>query len=118
MLAEDKFMPEFHLRQQVFTYNACKSFTKYHDWIQKLKETGDIKDLHWNELDKASFTHDTAYSGSKVLSKRTFLDKFLKYRAYEAVRNPNFDGYQRGLASMVYRFFDKKTGLVASVKVT
>ena len=98
-------MPEFHLRQQVFTYSACGPFTKYHDWIQKFKETGDIKDLHWNELDKACFTHDTAYSDSEVLSKRTFLDKVLKYRAYE-------------IASMVYRFFDKKTGLVASVKVT
>ena len=110
-------MPEFHLRQQVFTYSACGPFTKY-DWIQKFKETGDIKDLHWNELDKACFTHDTAYSDSEVLSKRTFLDKVLKYRAYEIARNPNFDGYQRGLASMIYRFFDKKTGLVASVKVT
>ena len=117
-MAEDKFMPEFHLRQQVFTYSACGPFTKYHDWIQKFKETGDIKDLHWNELDKACFTHDTAYSDSEVLSKRTFLDKVLKYRAYEIARNPNFDGYQRGLASMVYRFFDKKTGLVASVKVS
>ena len=41
----------------------------------------------------------------------------MKDRAYEIVINPKYDGYQRELASMVYKFFDKKTvlGVKASV---
>ena len=39
----------------------------------------------------------------------------MKDRAYKIARNRNYDGYQRALASMVYNFFDKKTGLGVSV---
>ena len=39
----------------------------------------------------------------------------MKDRAYEIARNGKYDGYQRGLASMAYRFFDKKTRLGISV---
>ena len=35
--------------------------------------------------------------------------KFLKDKAYDIASNPEYDGYQRGLASMVYKFFDKKS---------
>ena len=42
-------------------------------------------------------------------------DKILKDRAYEIARNCIYDGYQRALASMVYKFFDKKTGSGISV---
>ena len=42
-------------------------------------------------------------------------DKILKDKAYEIARNRNYDGYQRALPSMVYKFFDKKTGLRMSV---
>ena len=55
LLAGDKFMPELHLKQPVFTYIACGPFTKSKERIEK------------------------------------------------------FDGYQRGLASMVYKFFNKKS---------
>ena len=34
----------------------------------------------------------------------------MKDRAYEIARNHNYDEYQRALPSMVYIFFDKKTG--------
>ena len=61
-----------------------------------------------NELDKASFTHDAAYSDSKDLTKRTIADKNLKNRAFEIAKDPKYDGYQRGVASMVYKFFDSK----------
>ena len=54
-------------------------------------------------------------SDSKDLAKRTVSDKILKDTAYEIVINPKYDGYQRGLTSVVYNFFDKKTGLGASV---
>ena len=46
---------------------------------------------------------------SKDLIKRTQSDKFLKDKAFKIANNSNYDGYQRGLASMVYNFFDKKS---------
>ena len=50
-----------------------------------------------------------AYGGFKDLKKRTAADKVLKDKAFTIAQNPSYDGYQRGLASMVYQFFDKKT---------
>ena len=54
------------------------------------------------------FAHDAAYSDSKDLAKRTISDKILQDRAYEIARNRGYDGYQRALASMVCKFFDRK----------
>ena len=62
-----------------------------------------------NELDKPCFTHDAAYSDSKNLTKRTVADKNLKNKAFDIANDPKYDGYQRGLASMVYKLFDKKS---------
>ena len=104
LLAGDKFMPEMHLRQPQFTYSACGPFTKHKQRIQKFKETGDTNYIYKNELDKACFAHDAAYSDS-----RTVADKTLKNKAFDITNNPKYDGYQRGLASMVYNFFDKKS---------
>ena len=109
LLAGDKFMPEIHLRQPQFTYSACGSFTKHEQRIQKFKETGDTNYIYKNELDKACFVHDAAYSDSKDLTKRTVADKILKNKAFDIAKDPKYDGYQRGLASMVYKFFDKKS---------
>ena len=58
LLAGDKFMPETHLRQPGFTYNACEPFTKNKERIQKFKETIDTKCIYGNESDKACFQHD------------------------------------------------------------
>ena len=112
LLGEDTCMPEMHLRQIQFTYSACGSFTKYKRRIQKFKETGDTNYVYKNELDKACFAHDAAYSDSKDLTKKTIVDKILKNKAFNISKDPKYDGYQRGLASMVYRFFDKKSGLL------
>ena len=101
-------MPEIHLRQPQFTYSACGPFTKHEQRIQKFKETGDTNYIYKNELDKACFTHDAAYSDSKDLPKRTVADKILKDRAFNIAKDTKYDGYQRRLASMVYKFFDKK----------
>ena len=109
LLAGDKFMPEIHLRQPQFTYSACGPFTKHKQRIQKFKETGDTNYIYKNELDKACFAHDAAYSESKDLTKRTVVDKILRNRAFNIAKDQNYDGYQRGLASMVYKFFDKKS---------
>ena len=108
LLAGDKFMPEIHLRQPQFTYSACGPFTKHEQRIQKFKETGDTNYIYKNELDKACFAHDAAYSYSKDLTKRTVADKILKNKAFDIAKDPKYDGYQRGLASMVYKFFDSK----------
>ena len=97
-----------HLRQAQFTYSACGPFTKHKQRIQKFKETGDTNYIYKNELDKACFAHDSAYSDSKDLTKRTVADKILRNRAFNVAKDPKYDEYQRGLASMVYKFFDKK----------
>ena len=108
LLAGDKFMPEIQLRQPQFTYSACGPFTKHEQRIQKFRETGDTNYVYKNELDKACFVHDAAYSDSKDLTKRTVADKILKNRAFDIAKDAKYDGYQRGLASMVYNFFDSK----------
>ena len=50
-----------------------------------------------------------AYGDFKDLTRRTAFDKILHDKAFNFVKNPNCDGYQRGIALMVYKFFDKKT---------
>ena len=47
------------------------------------------------------------YGNSKELAKRTVTDTTLKDRSYETALDPKYDGYQRGLASIVYKFFEK-----------
>ena len=108
LLAGDTFMPEIHLRQPQFTYSACGPFTKHEQRIQKFKKTGDTNYIYMNELDKDCYTHDAAYSDNKDLTKRTVADKILKNKAFDIAKDPKYDGYQRGLASMVYKFFDSK----------
>ena len=109
LLAGDKFMPEMHLKQPGFTYSICGPFTKNKERIQKFKETGDTSYIYKNELDKACFQHDMAYGDFKDLKRRTASDKILRDKAFNIAKNPKYDGYQRGLASMVYKFFDKKS---------
>ena len=108
LLAGDNFMPEMHLRQPQFVYSACGPFTRHKERIKKLKQTGDTRYIYRNELDKACFQHDSAYADHKDLINRTKSDKVLRNKAYNIASNPEYDGYQRGLASMVYKFFDKK----------
>ena len=85
----NKFMPELHLQQPGFTYSACEPLTKHRERIQKFRETGNLKhlqkciEMNWkfrnleirkleiyrNELDKACFSHNAAYSESNDLAK-------------------------------------------------
>ena len=69
-------------------------------------QKGDTNYIYKNELDKACFQHD--YGDFKDLKRRTQSDKVLKNKAFAIASNPKYDGYQRGLASVVYKFFDKK----------
>ena len=49
------------------------------------------------------------YGKSRDLVKRTQSDKVLRNKALKIANDPKYDGYQRALASMVYKFFDKKS---------
>ena len=107
-----------HLKQPGVSNSACRLFTKYKERIQKFKQTVDSRYIYKNELDKVCFQHDTVYGDFKDLAKRTAADKFLNDRAFIIAK---YDGYQRGLASMVYKFFDKKSkrsGLSHAIKST
>ena len=97
-----------HLRQPAFTYSACGLLTKNKERIKKIKETGDSRYIYQNELDKVCFQHDMAYGDFKELNRRTTADKVLPDKAFDIGKNPKYDGYQSGLASMVYKFFDEK----------
>ena len=114
LLVGDKFMPEMHLRQPQFVYSACGPFTRHKERIKEFKRTGDTcyiyrRYIYRNEFDKACFQHDSAYADHKDLINRTKADKVLRDKACNIASNPKYDGYERGLASMVYKFFDKKS---------
>ena len=95
-----------YLKQPGFTYSACEPFTKNKERIKKFKETGDTSYIYKNELDIACFQHDMAYGHFKYLKTRTFSDKVLRDKTFNIAKNAKYDEYQRGLASMVYKFFD------------
>ena len=87
LLARDKI----HFRLPRFTYSASRPFTENKERIKKIKETGDPRYIYQKELDKTCLQHDMGYGEFKYLNRRTAT------------------GYQRGLASVVYKFFDKRT---------
>ena len=109
LLAGDKFMSKMHLRQAGFTYSTCGRHTKNKERIQKSKETGASRHIYQNKLDKACFQHDMAYGDFKDLLRRTASDKVLHNKAFNIVKNPEYGGYQRRLASVVYKFFVQNT---------
>ena len=109
LLVGDKFMPEMHLKQPSFTYSACGSFTKHAERIKKFEQTGNTSYIFKNELEKASFKHDSAYADYKDLANRTRANKVLKDRDFEIASDSKYDSYQRDVASMVYSFFHKKS---------
>ena len=113
LLPGAKFLLEMHLRQVGFTYSACGPFTENRERIQKFKETGNSRYIYQNELDKACFLHDMAYEVFKDLTRRTASVKMLRDKANNIAKNLKYDGYQRGLASMVLKRFDKKSTLLA-----
>ena len=88
----------------------CGTFTYHRERIQKFKETSDVNYIYKSDINKAYFAHDAANFDSKNLTKRTVSDKMLKDRAYEIPINTKNDGYQRGLASMVYHFLIRNQG--------
>ena len=98
-----------HLRQPGFTYSACGPLRKNKERIEKFTQTGNTNFIYKNELDKACFQRDLAYGKSEDLVRRTQSDKVLRDKAFKIASDPKYGGYQRGLASMIYKFFDKKS---------
>ena len=56
-----------------------------------------------------------AYRDFKDLARRKASDKTLRDKAFNIAKTPKYDRYQRGLASMVYKFFDKKPQVVVLI---
>ena len=102
-------MPEMHLKQPGFTYSIWDPFPKTKERTEKFLQIGNADFIYRNKLYKACFQHDMDYGKSKDLVKRIQSNKVLKDKAFKISSDPNYDGYQRGLASMVYKFFDKKS---------
>ena len=101
-------MPETHLKQIGFIYSAFGPLTKKKEIIKKFKETADSKYIYQDKSNKACFWHDIAYRAFKDLNRRTAADKVLHDKALNIAKGPKYDGYERGLVSVVYKFFDKK----------
>ena len=109
-------MTEMGLRQPGFTYSTCGPFKNNKERIQKFKETGDSRYIYQNELDKACFQDNMAYGDFKDLTRTTASDKILHDKPFNFAKKPKHNGYQHGLASTVYKFFDKKSDLFVKAR--
>ena len=89
------------LKQPGFTYSACGLFIRNKERIEKFIQTGNTDFIFRNELDKACFQHNIAYGKSKDFAKRTQSDKVLRDEVFKIASDPKYNGYQRGLATMV-----------------
>ena len=108
LLAGETFMTEMHLKQPGFTYSACRPFTKNKEEIQKFKETRNPRHFYQSKLDKACFQCYMAHGVFKVLTRRATFEKILRDQAFNIAKCPNNEGYQSGLALMVYKLFNKE----------
>ena len=69
-----------------------------------------------NELDKYCFYHDSVYDKYKDVPNRQVADKKLMDGAFQIASDESKNGYERMLASMIYKFFDKKIQMGQGVK--
>ena len=108
LLTGDKFMPELHLVDPIVKKIVhVDHFQNTHKEFKIFKIQASY--IYNNDLDKACFQHDMAYNKFKDLEKRTQSGIVLKNKTLKIASNPKYNGYERGLASMVYKFFDKKS---------
>ena len=102
-------MPEMHLWDpKVKKYSACGPFTRHQKRIDMFMKDGRLSLILKNRLDAACFQHDSAYAKYKDRLNRKQSDIVLKNKALQIAVDPRFNGYQRGLASMVYKFLMKE----------
>ena len=110
LLIGDKFMPEMHFWDpKVKNYSACGLFTRDQQKINEFMKDGRLSHIAKNRLDAACFQHDSAYAKYKDRLNRKQSDIVLKSKALEIATDPRVNAYQRGLASMVYKFFNERT---------
>ena len=110
LLAGDKFMPEMHLKQLVFTYSACGPFTRNKERFQKFNETGDTSYIYKNELDKGCFQHDMLMEILKISS-----DKVLGDKAFNIAKNLLLMDIKEGLLLWVTSFLIKSPKVVVLI---
>ena len=110
LLIGDTFLHEIHLWDpKVKKYSACGTFTRHKQRINDLMKDGKLSHILKNRLDAACFQHDSAYAKYKNRLNRKNSDIVLKNKALKIAMDPRINGYQRGLASMVYKFFNERT---------
>ena len=110
LLKGDKFMPELHLWDtKVKKYSACGPFTRHQQRINEFMKDGRLSHIPQNRLDAACFQHDSAYAKYKDRINRKQSDIVLKNKALKIAVDPRVNGYQRGLASIIYKFFNERT---------
>ena len=103
-------MPEMHLWDpKIKKYSACGLFTRHQKRIDMFMKDGRLSHILKNRLDAACFQHDSAYGKYKDRANTRQSDIALKNKALKTTTAPRVNGYQRGLASMVYKFFNKRT---------
>ena len=107
-LAEDKFMPKIHLNSPYLLIVLADHLLKPKKGFENLKEQK-IQDIitRCAEINIVCCQHDMGYGDFKDLARRAGFDKVLRDKAFNIATNPQYDGYQRDLASMVYKFSDK-----------
>ena len=103
LLIRDKFMPE------VKKYSACGPFTRHQKIINMFTKDGKLSHILKNRLDAACFQHDSAYAKYKDRLNRKESDIDLKNKALNIATDTRVNVYHRGLASMVYKFFNERT---------
>ena len=92
-----------HLKQPGFTYSACEPLTK------NKKRNRKHRIFTKMNLIRLAFNTIWLMEILKIQQEEQLLIKFLRDKAFNIAKNPKYDGYQRGLASMVYKCFDKKS---------
>ena len=110
LLVGDKFMTEMHLWDpKAENYSACGPFTRYKKRIDVFMKDGRISHILKTRLDTACFQHDSTYAKYKDRLNRKQSDIVLNNKALKIATDPRVNGFQRGLASMVYKFFNERT---------
>ena len=110
LLIGGKFMPEMHLRDlKVKKYSVCGPFTRHQKRTDMFMKNGRLSQILKNRLNAACFQHDSSYAKYKDRLNRTQSDIVLKKKALKIATDPRVNGYQRELASMVYKFFNETT---------
>ena len=74
--------------------------------LRKLEIQNIFTEMNWIKL---CFRHDMAYEGFKDLARRRASAEVLRDKTFNIAKNPKYDGYQRGLGFMIYKFFEKKS---------